>query len=427
METDSPEKKYFDYTPSDEELYFVESPYYWVENNPSALVKVSHGYLRLIGNEVCQNRDPNSTSDNVPNYFGHDILTGSEVAPFAEFFQNGIKYGTINVSNAESDNFEMLKRMYGSVVYIVLESRSVCLNNPRLKHSRCILFYTEAALCSMNSKYLLSDEGYFKSIRESDSRKTSLDRTREKLYRNGFRLCNGGAYYQYPTESEFWTIKDREKLNSEDLINLLWKAVSDAHPDEGRLNSDPSAKERLAFQLFRSNIIGFGWLPCLFAKSSLNELDRCIIHLYERGNIHNVTDKLMWNFGEQCKKVKSDESGKRAQVVVFRGADGKVNKLPLNKVIKIDDSSSKFKITMSDGKTIESDICELADDYPEILNIMRNLDGNMTAEIKFTGEPPTYVGVDWSSETNSWTNSLIKYISVPKDTYSSDGTRGSSA
>ena len=64
----------------DDDLDFIESPFYWQNCNPSTLTKTWHGFLSVVGNEndnnICDNPDDKTefeseikTSSSVPNLF----------------------------------------------------------------------------------------------------------------------------------------------------------------------------------------------------------------------------------------------------------------------------------------------------------------------------------------------------------------------
>ena len=376
-------------TADDSDLYFVKSPFYWQNNNPSALAKTWHGFLRNIGHEnyVESAEQP----ENRTEFEAEIIKTNIVIEDFRKFVDNGQKFGTINVTNAdvESSYFEMLKRMYGSVAYIVFEERTIDKNDPRKKHERHVSFLTEYDLCVLNERVYHSDESYYHGIIEriipsaitstgqmksqNEYKETSFERTRKKMYRNGFSLgCGTNETYaplRAPSENEYFSNQKREKLDSSDMMNLLWIAIGEAHRDDG----DQSKMERtlsqdLAYELYRANIIGFGWMPCLFAKRELNELDRCVLHLYEKSGIHNDLHKA------EC----SENSGEKEyaplgthKILVFKNKTydtfQPTERYPLDKVVKISRAElGQYRITDVNGQELLTDYIDLIDDIPQV-------------------------------------------------------------
>ena len=375
-------------TADDGDLYFVKSPFYWQNNNPSALAKTWHGFLRTVS---CENYVESAEPQDKTEFESEIIQTNIVIEDFRKFVDDGQKFGTINVTNAdaESSYFEMLKRMYGSVAYIVFEEREYDRKDPAKKHERHVSFLTEYDLCVLNERYYHSDEAYYQAILEkvvplvvtssgqmknqSNNKETSMERTLKKLYRNGFSLGCGYTETEYaqtrcPTENEYFSNQKREKLDSQDLMNLLWRIVCDAHRDDG----DPMKKRRtilqdLAYELYRANIIGFGWMPCLVAKRELNELDRCVLHLYEKSGIHNDLHKA------ECSKNSGEKEyappGTR-KIVVFKNMEydkfQPLERYPLDKIVKIERDVGRCQITDVNGKKIVTDYIELVDDIPQV-------------------------------------------------------------
>lgn len=378
-------------TADEGDLYFVKSPFYWQNNNPSALAKTWHGFLRTVSREnyVESINQPQDRTE----FEAEIIQTNIVIEDFRKFVDDGQKFGTINVTNAdaESSYFEMLKRMYGSVAYIVFEEREYNRKDPTKKHERHVSFLTEYDLCDLNERYYHSDESYYHGIiertipsaitstgqmkRQNECKETSFERTRKKLYRNGFSLGCGHNEMEYaqtrcPTENEYFSNQKREKLDSQDMINLLWKFVCDAHRDDG----DPMKKRRtimqdLAYELYRANIIGFGWMPCLLAKRELNELDRCVLLLYEKSGIHNDLHKAAHSVEIKDEDKPYAPPGTR-KIVVFKNMEydkfQPLERYPLDKIVKIKRDMERCQITDVNGKTIVTDYIELVDDIPQV-------------------------------------------------------------
>ena len=379
-------------TADDGDLYFVKSPFYWQNNNPSALAKTWHGFLRTVSREnyVESINQPQDRTE----FEAEIIQTNIVIEDFRKFVNDGQKFGTINVTNAdaESSYFEMLKRMYGSVAYIVFEEREYDRKDPSKKHERHVSFLTEYDLCVLNERYYLSDEAYYQAILEKvvplivtssgqmknqpNNKETSMERTLKKLYRNGFSLGCGHNEMEYaqtrcPTENEYFSNYKREKLDSQDLMNLLWRFVCDAHRDDG----DPMKKRRtimqdLAYELYRANIIGFGWMPCLLAKRELNELDRCVLLLYEKSGIHNDLHKAAHSVKIKDEDKPYDPPGMH-QILIFQNKTHDkfqpTERYPLDKVVKISRAElGQYRITDINGQELLTDYIDLVDDIPQV-------------------------------------------------------------
>ena len=378
-------------TADEGDLYFVKSPFYWQNNNPSALAKTWHGYLRSIGHEnYVESAEPQDKTE-----FETEIIqTNIVIEDFRKFIDNGQKFGTINLTNAdaESSYFEMLKRMYGSVAYIVFEEREYDRKDPAKKHERHVSFLTEYDLCALTPRYFHSDESYYHGIfestipsaitstgqmkRQNEYKETSFERTRKKLYRNGFSLGRSNNHTEYaplhcPTENEYFSNQKREKLDSQDLMNLLWRFICDAHRDDG----DPLKKSRtimqdLAYELYRANIVGFGWMPCLLAKRELNELDRCVLYLYEKSGIHNDLHKAAHSVETKDEDKPYAPPGTH-QILVFKNKTHEkfqpTERYPLDKVVKISRAElGQYRITDVNGQELLTDYIDLVDDIPQV-------------------------------------------------------------
>lgn len=376
---------------NDGDLDFTESPFYWQNCNPSALSKTWHGFLSIVGQE---NVDKDYTDPIDKTDFEVEVIkTNASIDDFRKFLNDGQRFGTINITNAECQNFNMLKKMYGSVAYIVFEDRKFNEKDPRMKHDRHISFYTEYDLCMMNQRCFHSDKSYYRAItnkispaviassgqmrNQSNNKETSLDKTRKKLYRNGFSLesrdDNKWTYSNphHPTMDEYFSNKRTEHLDSQDMMNLLWLAIGDAHRDEARLRSEkPDINKNLAFNLYHYNLIGFGWMPCLFAKQELNELDKCIIHMYEKSNLQNDIRRIENASKDQLEK--SDIPPGMHKILMFKNMNGKESSskptdcLSLSKVSRIDCYVSRYVITDIDGNKTMTDFIDLVDDIPKV-------------------------------------------------------------
>ena len=185
------------------------SPYYWENNNPAALVKANYGDLRTVGSES-EEIHPKITDK---TDFESDVLNySSEIEFFRNFIEQGQKFGTVNVAECECSCFDLLKRMYGSFVYLVLEDRAFNLKDPRLKHKRHVLWFDEYHLCKINDREYISDSSFQKykespyhplSPSEYPRYSSSFTKTKIKLFHNGFtwqalkerKLMQGGRIY----------------------------------------------------------------------------------------------------------------------------------------------------------------------------------------------------------------------------------------
>lgn len=380
-------------TADDGDLYFVKSPFYWQNNNPSALAKTWHGYLRHIGHEnYVESAEPQDKTEFEAEIIQMNIV----IEDFRKFVDDGQKFGTINITNAdaESSYFEMLKRMYGSVVYIIFEEREYDRKDPTKKHERHVSFLTEYDLCVLNERYYYSDESYYHGIiektipsvitstgqmkRQNEYKETSFERTRKKLYRNGFSSGRSNNYEEYaplrgPSENEYFSNQKRERLDSQDLMNLLWKIICDAHKDDGDPNLPKKKRtilEDLAYELYRANIVGFGWMPCLLAKRELNELDRCVLHLYEKSGIHNDLHKASRSVEIKDEDKPYAPPGTR-KIVVFKNKTydkfQPTERYPLDKVVKINRAElGQYRITDVNGQELLTDYIDLVDDIPQV-------------------------------------------------------------
>ena len=373
------------------DLYFVKSPFYWQNNNPSALAKTWHGYLRSVGHE---NYVESAEPQNKTEFEAEIIQTNIVIEDFRKFIDDGQKFGTINVTNAdaESSYFEMLKRMYGSVAYIVFEEREYDRKDPTKKHERHVSFLTEYDLCVLNERYYYSDESYYHGIiektipspitstgqmkRQNEYKETSFERTRKKLYRNGFSLGRSNNYTEYaplrgPSKNEYFSNQKRERLDSQDLMNLLWRTICDAHRDDGvQTKNERTTIQDLAYELYRANIVGFGWMPCLLAKREPNELDRCVLHLYKKSGVHNDLHKAAHSV-----EIKDEDKPYALpgthQILVFKNKTHDkfqpTERYPLDKVVKISRAElGQYRITDVNGEELLTDYIDLVDDVPQV-------------------------------------------------------------
>lgn len=386
-------------TADDGDLYFVKSPFYWQNNNPSALAKTWHGYLRSVGHEnYVESAEPQDKTE-----FETEIIqTNIVIEDFRKFIDDGQKFGTINITNAdaESSYFEMLKRMYGSVAYIVFEEREYDRKDPTKKHERHVSFLTEYDLCVLNERYFHSDESYYHGIfetiipsiitssgqlkQQNERKEISFELTRKKLYRNGFSLGRSNSPTEYaplrcPTENEYFSNQKREKLDSQDMMNLLWKIICDAHRDDGDPTKPKQKRtilEDFAYELYRANIIGFGWMPCLLAKRELNELDKCVMYLYEKSVLHNELHKAAHSL-EINDEDKPYAIPGTHQILVFKNKTHEkfqpIERYPLDKVVKIRRAEhGYYRITDVNGEELLTDYIDLVDDVPQVDIMMSN-------------------------------------------------------
>lgn len=373
----------------DGDLYFVESPFYWQNSNPSALAKTWNGYLRTVG---CENSSESADAPEDKTEFESEIIgTNAAIEDFRKFISDGQKFGTINITNSDADStlFEMLKRMYGSIAYVVLEERAISADDPRKKHKRRAAFFSEYDLCALNERCYRTDDSYYYAITEKRipsivtssgqlskqavETESSMDLTRKKMYRNGFKCLqtdqDKGIYSRYscPTKEEYLSNQKREQLGSQDMMNLLWKVISDIHPEyaEDPIGRD-TFKKKLANELYSANIVGFGWLPCLFAKKDLNELDRYVLYLYDKCGFHNDMHKAA-----QCEEQESHTAPGSHKILVFKDMSNDkfhpTERYPLDKIVKINRAPhGLYQIVDVNGKEMLTDYVDLVDDIPQV-------------------------------------------------------------
>ena len=334
-----------------EDLDFCVSSYYWANNNPSALVKSLHGdeELKNIGYEF-NIRFFDKVSINKNDFEDSVFNTLSEIQAFRNFVEYGQKFGCINITNGDSTHFNLLKQMYGSVIYLVLESRMLRKDDPAKKRTRYVVFFTEYGICCQSSVFFLSDANYLKHIEINNIKSTrnyskSFSSIMKKLYRNGFRKSISDLSSRMPTKEQFYSLKNRERFNSSEMLIMLWKCILNGYYNE---NSD------FSFYITTSNIIGFGWLPCLFAKDCMNEMDYCILHALEQSEVLNEINL--------SKKLSDDSSPFKPGTMRLISFDafnknGKFEPMiiPLQNIIRITDDTkpfpeiSSFKIFTTDG------------------------------------------------------------------------------
>ena len=200
-----------------------------------------------------------------------------------------MRFGTINVTNGdvEDKDFKFLERLYGDLTYIVFEDRRLSSDNPQLKRHRHITFISDWQLCCLNAYLFLNAYSYGYTLDVPDSWNSTL----RKLYRNGFVL-DGNHIRIAPSIEAYYRNGNRERLTLQDRVNLLWKFINDSYYNFAAQINNPGIEQHLAYFLFRSNIIGFGWMPCLFAKSKLNELDKCVMHMFKTTCVYDKFNLL---------------------------------------------------------------------------------------------------------------------------------------
>jgi len=368
------------------EADFFVSPYYWENNNPSALVKTHGGIFHSAGEELFGFR---ATSTSSSDFEIHVLSNSVEVFSFRKFLEDGQKFGTINITNAECGNFRMLKEMYGSFMYVIFEDRKRNSENPTLRPLRHVEFFSEYQLCLLNKHDWFSEDAYYLSISNGDNvvyngvsiLPNTWAETRAKLFRNGFYTTsiNEISYSEehFPSKEEYYGNNKREKLNSNDLVNLLWKALCYLHENDIETtkptmeNSAESYMEKLRVGLATScctcNVVGFGWLPCLFAKSELNEADKYVLLMFERRNVLDDEFDKKKNISNDNKQRKSKPANK---IVEMRNIVSKreehVLKFPLQEIVSIkqDPETNVYTVIDKDGKTHTANSVELQDNKP---------------------------------------------------------------
>lgn len=388
-----------------EDLDFCISPYYWDNNNPSALVKCRNEDLKNIGYEI-NNRFSYEASINRNDFEASVFNSIPEVQAFRDFIENGQKFGCINVTNGNSACFDLLKQMYGSVMYLVFESRMLRKDDPAKKRMRYVIFFTEYDICCQSSNFFLNDESYIKHIEIDRSLFSSI---MEKLYRNGFRISSSSSNVSYahsimPTKEQFYSLKNRERFNSSEMLIMLWKCI---------LNGYYNNKD-LSFYVISSNIIGFGWLPCLFAKDHMSEMDYCILHALEQSEVLNevnLSKKLADNSSPfkpgTMKLVSFDEWGKNKPTLI-----------PFQNIIRIEHNIkplpeiSSYKIFTTDGVVHNCYGFNEIDDKPNVKILKNSGDYNAIAILSYpSGFQQTTISEDILITANlNSEKDLINYI-----------------
>ena len=362
-----------------EDLDFCVSPYYWDNNNPSALVKCRNEELKNIGYEV-NNRFFDEASINKNDFEASVFDTIPEVQAFRDFIENGQKFGCINITNNNSACFDLLKQMYGSVMYLVFESRMLRKNDPAKKRTRYVIFFTEYSICCQCSNFFLSDAGYLQYIEINNNINKGYSKTfssiMEKLYRSGFRkIISSGVSSIMPTKEQFYSLKNRERFNSFEISILLWKCI---------LNGYYNNKD-LSFYAISSNIIGFGWLPCLFAKDSMNEMDYCILHALEQSEVLNEVN-LSKNLSDNSSPFKP---GTMKLVSFTEWGKQEPTLIPFQNIIRIDcdrkpfPEISSYKIFTTDGAVYNCYGFNEIDDKPNVKILKNPVDYNATAILSY--------------------------------------------
>lgn len=314
---------------------FGVSPFYWEQNNPSALFKNEHDRLAMFYEDYSD--DANELLQNTTDFETQIIGTPREIKVFRKFLADGKKFGCTNVSNAGCRHFSLLKEMYGSFVYLVFENKALDRNDPRLKHQRSVLFFDEYSLCIANIRFFKSNEEYFDLVSAEHGIVSSFERLMAKLFRNGFYLDDSNPWQyaeeKYPMPEYYYSNEKREKLDSSDLVSLLWKAIADS-----RIDADTQY------------IVGFGWLPCLLAKEKLNELDRFVLEefysksseLFSKTRRTNaVSENFADVYGSQdLLEIETQMDDNRTKVV----------EIPLRKVLSIEEKrDSGYIVSDVDG------------------------------------------------------------------------------
>ena len=374
----------------DGDLYFVESPFYWQNSNPSAIAKTWHGFLKTIGNENVN--EIKEVPENQTEFESEIISTNSAIEAFRKFVSDGQKFGTISITNSDADStmFEMLKRMYGSIVYVVFEKREIPSDDPRKKHERSVMFFSDYDLCALNERYYYTDDSYYYAITENRMQSAtsswqlhqqlskteySCDRTRKKMYRNGFRLMLANAGEETygknscPTKEEYFSNQKREQFDSQDLMNLLWRAICESHREDTDATDNSVLQYKIARELYCSNIIGFGWMPCLLAKKDLNELDKYILYLYDKCSFHNDMHKAEHSAANNEEKPHATLGTRKILVFENKTHDKfhPIERYPLDKVVKISrEVFGQYRITDVNGTELLTDYINFVDDIPQV-------------------------------------------------------------
>ena len=330
---------------------FGISPFYWEQNNPSALIKTYHGHLDILGEEYTgvSFDNPVDRTD-----FEREILnTAAEIHAFRFFAADGEHFGCMNLTNAECSHFELLKDMYGPLLYLVLENKMLNKSDPRKKRRRHVIFFDEYTLCLLNERYFTSADRYLGLISLNKDTPTTFEKLQAKMFRNGFCISEstptGYAASKYPTPEQYYSNKNREKLDSSDLISLLWKVIADSHIKDADKRFDdvleaPLAVANFAHLIYNCAIVGFGWMPCLLAKKNLNELDRFVLEEFSGKKDKDGINTFAWLSKLRTSKKSEDEDALMAygsqKILIMEKwvskKESKIIRLPLRKVLSVD-------------------------------------------------------------------------------------------
>ena len=372
-------RKYYE----DNEIDFGSSQYYWENNNPYAITKNFHGHIVTLGNEMFRHRtyqDHDLESTEFERFVFDSSHDYDEIRAFRKFIEHGQKFGCVNITNDECDHFDLLKSMYGSIAYIVFEDRSLDKEDPTKKKARHVFFLDEYDLCMLNFRIFMSDESYYGSILDKSisplpisqmmqtgfpgnmkkKEKSASDILCEKLYRLGF-VCNQNFY---PTKDQYYSRKAKsvstlDFLESSELMMLLCRTISSAcKPND---NDDDADELRNLF--YSCNIVGLGWLPCIFSKTTLNELDRYVLHILDKCGIVSELSKLSIN---ESTPEYEPEIGTTKLLHVF--TNGYEKKIPLYDVVEVDANRSFFPCIVKEknGTHHLATKIDLVEDIPEV-------------------------------------------------------------
>lgn len=418
---------------------FGVSPFYWEQNNPSALIKTYHGHLDILGEEYIGEdiENPQNRTD-----FEREILnTSTEIYAFRCFTADGEHFGCMNLTNAECFHFELLKDMYGPLLYLVLENKILSKSDPRKKRRRHIIFFDECTLCLLNERYFMSADRYLGLISLNKDTPTMFEKLQAKMFRNGFCISESTpteyAVSEYPTPEQYYSNENREKLDSSDLISLLWKAIADSHIKDadkrfvGAVGSELGIAN-FAHLIYNCAIVGFGWMPCLLAKKNLNELDRFVLEEFNGKKDKNGINTFAWLSKLRTSKKSEDEAALMAygsqEILVMEKwvskKESKIIRLPLRKVLSVDRYAGYDTEKVIDAYGREYD---LGDGNYEIVDVDGNKYEANRIDLKSKNEKQSVLDLSDNAQSvtvqDCWTDGQLLSHNQISDGYIITGTK----
>jgi len=364
--------------------YFPISDRYWEQNNPSALVPAGDGSISMIGSEYERLgwNEPIPIETIEYNSLENNLFQDTYCKyAFNRFMSEGMKYGCINTGCA-SEQEDLYKKLYGNFVYVVLEHRALDHYHPNRKHTRFVLFFTEYDIARLIEPRLLTPEMYFSQL-TSDYETKSVYALKEtvfnKLFRNGLENIHSQEVHvsTYPlqrgtrwmTMKEYFNNPNREKLTPQELCFLFWYMIASGtlkdHETVGHTGFYES-DESCCFHF--TNIVGFGWLPCLMAKESFNEMDRLVFSSFEdQYGKFQANKKEKESSSDYCEFLQKNDFPEERVVDVTLAVSryeefaysekGCIQQLPLKEIVGISKHAAKglpyARMTLKDGSCID--------------------------------------------------------------------------